>query len=186
MVGGVARLVRNGLQDQFDILKAHAEAWKRRTIAEVKRQVIATSITVGIAFFGVFLGLLTIIVGLIALYAWVAAHEGPFVAFAVVGGTTSSLAILMFLIAMMRAQRGRTDSPDPSPYTAKVVGTAKASLADAVKHDLARTASAASDAVRVTASALGNSSREAFLTTLALAIFAGFVAGRRVRRPSQH
>jgi hypothetical protein len=183
MVGGVAQLVRNGLQDQFGFLKAQAEAWKRRTIAEAKRQVIDTSVTVGIAFLGVFLGLLAIIVGLIALYTWVAASEGPFVAFAAVGGTTAGLAIFMFLVAAMRARRGsHHDSAEPSSYTA-TVRAPKSSLADAVKYDAARTATVASDAVRASGKMLGNSSREVLVATIALAMIAGFVAGRRVSRP---
>jgi uncharacterized membrane protein YbhN (UPF0104 family) len=183
MVGGVAQLVRNGLQDQYMVLKAEAQAWKRRAVAEVKQQAIDTSVTIGIAMLGVFLGLLTIIVGLIALYVWVAANAGPFVAFAAVGGATAGLAIFMFLVAAMRARRGPdADSAVPLSYTA-TARTAKSSLADAVKYDAARTATAASDAVRASGKMLGNSSREVLVATIALAMIAGFVAGRRVSRP---
>jgi hypothetical protein len=131
---------------------------------------------------GVFLAALTIIVGLFALYVWIAANQGPIVAFGVVGGTTAGLSILIFVVAALRARRPAPDSDEPRAQT-RLHGVVSPSLAEAIRYDAGRAVKAASDAIQAAGKSFGASSREALFSVLGVAVIAGFLTGRRFRRP---
>jgi hypothetical protein len=169
-------LAGGGLSSQIAKLKAHAEILKRRTVDEVKRQVVHMGVTIGIAFLGAFLAMMTIVTGLIALYVWVAESEGPYVAFAAVGGSTAVLAVLMFIVAAARTPSRRTAT---SP--AWVAGAApNSSFVATVKQDLLnRTAAATREALASTGDVLRKGSPQTILGTLAFAFVIGVIVGRR-------
>jgi ElaB/YqjD/DUF883 family membrane-anchored ribosome-binding protein len=188
MVGTLFQLVGIDLQRQLASLKSQAEEFKHRTTNEVKRQIAYASITIGIAFVGLVLGLLTVIAGLIALYLWVAMLHGPFAALAVVGCITAILAALLFTVVATRSRLTPSNRPlnnaaqttSPSTESSSYCASPSASFVDTIKQDLLdRTAAATNDALDSAAELVRKSPREVIVATLAIAVLIGIVIGRR-------
>jgi hypothetical protein len=187
MLATLLRLVGIDLQRQLAHLRAQAEDFKNRTTLEVQHKVADTSITIGIAFVGLFFVLLTVVVALVALYLWVDMQRGPFAALAAVGLATGIMAALTFAIVAARSPRPLPKRPIASPvrpapaalanYPSAVSG---ASLLEGVTSKLAdRTAAAAHEALDSAAEMVRKSPREAIIGTLAVAAVIGVVIGRR-------
>ena len=127
---------------------------------------------------------MTVIVGLIALFLWVAQEHGPFVAFAVVALATSLLAALLFTIALTRGDKPARPMRPAAVASATSRSAASppdfASLAAAITRGLTdKTASATHEAVDTAADLVRKGSRETMLATLAVAVVVGLVIGRR-------
>lgn len=206
MVSTVLKLVGFDLQRQLARLKAQAEEFKDRTFDEIKHKAVNTGLMIGLAFGGLVFVLLTLIVGLVALYLWVAKDYGPFVALGVVALTTTVLAALLFTLA---ATRGGLTKPKPrqpilSAETSKashseapqasrafaatpVEEQSKASLTalvDTLTQDLTDKASAvANEAMDSAVETIRKSPREAILAAMAVAVVAGIFIGRRRAGP---
>jgi hypothetical protein len=105
MLATLLRLVGVDLRLQLSHLLAQAEAFKSRTTREIQQKVAEASLTIGIAFAGLFFVMLTVVVALVALYLWVEIHRGPFAALAVVGLATVIMAAVAFAIVAARNPR---------------------------------------------------------------------------------
>jgi hypothetical protein len=174
------------LQQQLARLKAQADELKNQAIDEVKHQAVHTGVTIALALFGLVFVMLTIVVGLIALYVWVEAWEGPYVALGAVAATTAVMAVLLFVIAASRGGKSAASRPSvaPAPSVASAGAMPSAaslsSLAETITDRLKQqTAEAASDAIDQAADYVRKSPREAILVSLAAAVVIGLMIGRR-------
>lgn len=180
MVATIFRLVGIDLQRQFARLKLEAEEFKQRTTDEIRSTVASIGITIGLVVVALFLLALTVVVGLVALYLWVAQSNGAFAGLAVVGTVTLVAAALLFTIAVNRGRRKRSPpTPDHQGMAAPAANSGTL-MADRLKQQLtesaAGTASAALDSV---ADAIRKSPRNAVFATLAAAALVGIILGRR-------
>jgi uncharacterized BrkB/YihY/UPF0761 family membrane protein len=174
------------LQRQFARLKAQADEYKNQAVDEIKHQAVHAGVTIALALLGLVFVLLTIVVGLIALYVWVEAWEGPYVALAAVAATTSVMAALLFLIVSARGRKSAPSRPSvaPAPSVASPDAMPSAaslsSLAETITDRLKQqTAEAASDAIDQAADFVRKSPRETILVSLAAAVVIGLMIGRR-------
>lgn len=186
MLGALLRLVGIDLQRQVANLRAQAEDFKHRSVAEIQRQVADTSITIGFAVVGLAFGLMTVIAGLAALYLWVGLQKGPFAALAAVGLTTAALAGLMLVIVVARGDgsvpvRAKVvPLTSPPPHLRRSSAVPADSFVDAVTYNLAdRTAAATHEALDSAAEIVRRSPREVILATVAVAAVVGIFVGRR-------
>ena len=191
MLATLLRLVGVDLRLQLAHLRAQAEAFKSRTTHEIQQKVAEASLTIGIAFAGLFFVMLTVVVALVALYLWVEIHRGPFAALAAVGLATVIMAAVAFAIVAVRSP-GRTPklaiaAPMRSPPAAPLLhpsSVSGVSLLDGVTSKLTeRTAAAAHEALDSAAEMVRKSPREAIIGTLAVAAVIGLVIGRRRNAP---
>ena len=143
---------------------------------EVKRQarhaVLVTILLVlaGLAAFG------AAVVGLIALYMWLAQQHGPFIALAIVGAGLLVLALILLLVAVIR--RRPRFAVRPPLQTAQ-----PAALLGALGQDsYGKAAAGGEQAFRFVNEALREGSRSTLLGTLALAVVLGLIAGRTLGR----
>jgi hypothetical protein len=85
------------------------DEFKRSAISLVIEQVKDTGVTVGLFLGGGIAAMFTLIIALAALFVWVdiGIHEGPFVAFAVIGWVTALSAAVMFVLALNRENAGQ-------------------------------------------------------------------------------
>jgi hypothetical protein len=188
MVATLLRLVGFDLQRHIDSLKLQAEEFKLRTAVVVKRQVAVASMTIGIAFVGLMLGLLTVIIALLALYLWVAMVRGPFVGLAVVGSITAVLAAVLFAVAVRRGIRTPSTRPlgnaagaaQSSTGSSSNVATPNPSSAVDIhtQGPANGTAATTDDALDLAVETIRTGPREALLAALAIAVVIGVVAGR--------
>lgn len=176
MIGSLLRLVKVDIEQQVARLKWEAEGLKDRTIGDAKAAIISTGITVGLVLSGLFLVLLTLIVGLIALYVWVEDAKGPLVALGAVGGTTAILAVLLFGVAATRGSGQAPRRPAPPPPLLKPALPTAAELRTSV---IEGTTAAAEALFNKGAESLRTSSRPALLGTIAVAAIVGIFVGRR-------
>jgi hypothetical protein len=189
MLGTLLRLVGVDLQRQIANLRAQAEDFKDRTSHEVRRQVADAGITIGFAVLGLFFVLLTVVVGLAALYLWAETKYGPFAGLGMVGLATAILAAAMLAVVVARSHRAAPIGPRAAPFVPPPAAVRRytpaapyASLVDSVTSPLVdRTAAVTHEALDAAAEMVRKSPREAVLTTLAVAAVVGIFIGRRRR-----
>jgi hypothetical protein len=187
MVNAALKLIGLDLQRSLLRLKLEAETFKDRTTGEFKRVAISAGLAVGLALAGLFFLLLTVATGLIAFYRWVAIEYGPSAGLGAVAALTAALAIVLFLFAISRTKSAKPEMPPMPDIRAVVAPVAStvlspASYLDVAKRELAEQASdAAGAAMRSASDAVRTSSRETLLATLAAAVVAGILIGRRHR-----
>jgi hypothetical protein len=208
MLNALLRSAGFDLQAQLASFKAQAEEFKERTTDQIKGQVLEVGITAGLAVAAIVFVLMTIVVGLIALYLWVAQQHGPFVALGVVALATAIMAGALFTIAATRGEgasrRLRAEAATAKAKAAALRTAAKAeaaadrfsdppspaqayaSLASAIAQGFTgnkglgnQAASAASEAIDTAADLVKKGSPQTVLATLAVAVVAGYVIGRR-------
>jgi hypothetical protein len=196
MVAAALKLVGVDLQRQWLRLKADAEDYTHRATDEMRRSAINVGVAIGLALAGMMFAMLTILVGLAALYRWVAIEHGPFAALGVVAMVTAVGAFILLIVAASRAKDAKPKMPHlpdlmprqaaasaPSSMSQPTTGAGAAtasSFVDAITSDLTEKASAAAnDALRNAADVVRKSPREAILAALAVAVVGGFVIGHR-------
>lgn len=186
MVEALLQVVGVDLQRQLARLKAHADDYKHEAVREIRQQAVEASVTASIVLTGLVLALLTLGVGLIALYLWVEMWQGPFQALGAVAVVTSVLAAVLFAVA---AGRGKQPAPvrramaasTPEPIATEPIASVASGqpLSDTVSQLKHQTATAANDALNSAADMVRNGPREAILATLLAAAAIGIVIGRR-------
>ena len=193
MFGGVASAINSALQGQVSRLAGLAEAYKQRTIyeikSEVKTQVAAAGIMVAlVAVWLVFL-VIAVVIGFAALYYWVALWHGTLAGLGVAGGAALVLSLLMFSIVAIRAS---SSAAIPPPEIDKI----KADARDALRKTQAAVAGLKSNigtlaqdkaselgkqSIAAATGVMRNGSREAVLATLAATAVIGLLLGRTAR-----
>jgi hypothetical protein len=182
MVEALLRVVGVDLQRQLARLKEHADELKDQALYEIKHQAVEASITASFAVAGLVLALLTLLVGLIALYLWVELWQGPFAALGAVAVVTSLLAALLFAVAAGRGKKPRAPlrrpimADEPEPIASIAPGQP---LTDTVSQIKDQTAIAANEVLESAADFVRKGPREAILVALIAAAAVGIVIGRR-------
>ena len=201
MIDTLLKFVGVDLQSHLASLRSQVEDVKRRAIHEAKRQAADTSLTIGLAFVSLIFMLLTVIVGLVALYTWVAAARGPYAGLLAVGVATAALAAVFAIVARTRRplppqplQPAAAVAPilavrSPQPSTSQAVPprpsfpafsvSSPGAFIDAVTGNFAHRAAAASDEALDSATEIvRNGSRGAIVATLGVAALVGLLIGR--------
>ena len=140
---------------------------------EVRRQTRHTVVIGVLAAMATLAALGSIIVGLIALYFWLAPQVGPYTALSAIGGGLLLIALMLFVLVLVW-RRPRVASRPPLQITrpAALFGTFREGSRDKV---IARS----DETLKVATSR--RRSHSALLGTLGLAAIVGLIAGRRLR-----
>jgi hypothetical protein len=201
MIDTLLKFVGVDLQSHLANLRSQVEEVKRRALHEAKRQAADTSLTIGLAFASLIFMLLTVIVGLVALYLWVAAAKGPYAGLLAVGGATAALAAVFAVVARTRRplppqplRPAATAAPvraayPPQPAIPQAVPprppfpafstSSPSAFFDALTGNIAHRAAAASDEALDSATEIvRNGSRGAIVATLGAAALIGLLIGR--------
>ena len=191
MLQAVFRLLGVELNQKLAEVRGQIDELKRSAISQATEQIKETGLTVGLLLGGAIAALFTLIIALAALYVWIDMHEGPLVAFAVIGLVTALLAALMFALAFLRRKRGAApaavySAPAASPPAAPLLMSvlppppANASFFDRLTHRFTtRVATAGDEALNAAVHAMRTSSRPALFGTLAVVALVGVLIGRR-------
>ena len=191
MLQALLRLLGVDLDRKLAEVRGHIDELKRSAISQATEQIKETGLTVGLLLGGAIAALFTLIIALAALYVWIDMHEGPLVAFAVIGLVTALLAALMFALAFLRRKRGAApaavySAPAASPPAAPLLMSvlppppANASFFDRLTHRFTtRVATAGDEALDTAVHAMRTSSRPALFGTLAVVALVGVLIGRR-------
>jgi hypothetical protein len=194
MLEALFRLLGVDLNRKLAEVRGQIDELKRSAISQATQQVKETGLTVGFILGGAIAALFTLIIALAALYVWVAMHEGPLVALAVIGLVTASLAAVLFVLALRRGKRRpapapvyRTPAPSPpaspsAPILMSVLPPPppNASLFDHLTHQFTtRVATAGDEALDAAVHVMRTSSRPALFGTLAVVALVGMLIGRR-------
>ena len=191
MLQALLRLLGVDLDRKLAEVRGHIDELKRSAISQATEQIKETGLTVGLLLGGAIAALFTLIIALAALYVWIDMHEGPLVAFAVIGLVTALLAALMFALAFLRRKRGAApaavySAPAASPPAAPLLMSvlppppANASFFDRLTHRFTtRVATAGDEALDAAVQSMRTSSRPALFGTLAAVALVGVLIGRR-------
>lgn len=199
MLAAVLRMLGVDLQEQVSRLKAHVNEVAERVSDRVQEQIKETGVTLGLGLIGAVAAVSTIGIALAALFISVDRQSGPLVALGAVGGVTAALAALMFVLAAAHGKwrvpptiqsqpaslpRATASSPPPIPRldlsSLMSPPPHNAGLLDVVAHRLNTRVAATSDqAIDAAADFVRTGSRQALLSTLAVAVLLGVVMGRR-------
>jgi len=191
MLQALFRLLGIELNQKLAEVRGQIDELKRSAISQATEQIKETGLTVGLLLGGAIAALFTLIIALAALYVWIDMHEGPLVAFAVIGLVTALLAALMFALAFLRRKRGAApaavySAPAASPPAAPLLMSAlppppaNASFFDRLTHRFTtRVATAGDEALNAAVHAMRTSSRPALFGTLAVVALVGVLIGRR-------
>ena len=194
MLQALFRLLGIELNQKLAEVRGQIDELKRSAISQATEQIKETGLTVGLLLGGAIAALFTLIIALAALYVWIDMHEGPLVAFAVIGLVTALLAALMFALAFLRRKRGAAPaavysapaaSPPASPTAPLLMSVLpppppNASLFDRLTHRFTtRVATAGDEALDAAVHAMRTSSRPALFGTLAVVALVGVLIGRR-------
>jgi Putative Actinobacterial Holin-X, holin superfamily III len=147
--------------------------WAKR---EARRQTRHTVYVALLALFALLAALGALIVGLTALYAWMAIQLGQFIAFAVLGGAL--LLVALILLALLVVSRRPAIAARP-PLRVAQPATLRDSLGQDRKLGLD---SGGDETVRLVADAIRGGSRSQVFGALAIAVLAGVIAGLRLKK----
>jgi hypothetical protein len=148
---------------------------------QITLQIRHTTQTIVLALAGGLAALLTLGIGLIALYLWLAREFGPFVALGVLGLITGVTAFVLLAVAFLRGGPGQRSSSSSSlrPALSRVSSSARA--ADTGLDRLAQQAAAAGErVVGTTQDVFQEGSRKTVVGLLIVAGVLGLIVGRRL------
>ena len=115
-----------------------------------------------------------VIVGLIALYSWLAMQTGPFVAHGLIAGGLLLLALILFALALIRRRpRLAARPPLQTARPAVLLGTLGQGRYD-------RVVAGGEQTLKLATGALRDGPLSTLLGTLALAVAMGLLVGRRL------
>jgi hypothetical protein len=141
---------------------------------ELRRQTRHTALIGVFATAAVLAALGAVVVGLTALYSWLAAQTGPFVAYGVIGGGLALIALFLSTLVFIW-RRPRVASRPPLQIARP------AALLEALGHRRYRNVLAGGEqTLRLATGTVRNGSRSTLFSTLAIAAVLGLMAGRRL------
>jgi hypothetical protein len=148
-------------------------SWAKEEVRRQARHAVLITILLVVAALAAFGAA---VIGLIALYMWLAPQHGPFAALAIIGGSLLGLALILLLLAVIRRRpRLAARPPLQMAQPAAVLGMRG-------QDDYPKGMASGEQALRFTSEALREGSRSTLLGTLALAVVLGLIAGRSIRR----
>lgn len=139
---------------------------------DVKRVAREATITIVLAMLGVFVAMLALTFGVVALYLWLELKLGIFAALSILGGASALLAGALFAIAFLRGSR--------KPRTR--IDDALRAAAGPVQASAGAITQAADEAVNGAADIVRYGSRQQIAGTIATAALIGWALGRRAVR----
>ena len=139
---------------------------------DVKRLAREATITIVLAMLGVFVAMLALTFGVVALYLWLELKLGIFAALGILGGTSALLAGALLAIAFLRGSRR------PRIRTYDVLGAG----AGSVQASAGAITQAADEAVNGAADIVRYGSRQQIAGTIATAALIGWALGHRAVR----
>ena len=139
---------------------------------DVKRLAREATITIVFAMLGVFVAMLALTFGVVALYLWLELKLGIFAALSILGGASALLAGALFAIAFLRGSR--------KPRTR--IDDALRAAAGPLQASAGAITQAADEAVNGAADIVRYGSRQQIAGTIATAALIGWVLGRRAVR----
>jgi hypothetical protein len=144
--------------------------WAKVEVRRQTRYSVLIGVLAGVATLA---ALGVIVVGLIALYFWLAMHAGPFSALGVIGSGLLLLALILFALVLVWQRPRPTSRPLLQTRPTALLGTLRQGSHDNVIAGGKQTLKLATGTVR-------DGSRPALLGTLVLAAVVGLIAGRRL------
>jgi hypothetical protein len=147
--------------------------WAKDEVRRQTRHTVQVGVLAGVAALA---ALGAIVVGLIALYFWLATLASPFAALGVMGGCL--LLIALILLALVLAAQRPAVAPRPQLQIARptaLLGTLRQGEYGKVVADSEPTQSIVTDAMR-------HGSRSGLVSALVLIAVAGLIASRRLNR----
>ena len=146
---------------------------------EARRQTRYATFTAVLAGAAALAALGAIVVGLIALYLWLAMQVDPLIALAIIGGGLLLLAVLLFALALVRRRPRLVPRPQLQiARPAALLGTLRPASYDKI-------VAGGEPVLKLTANTLRRGSRSALLGTLVLVAVVGLITGRRLRLPGR-
>jgi hypothetical protein len=141
---------------------------------EFKRQTRYTTLMGALAGAAALALLGAVVVGLMALHLWVAVQAGPFVAHGVIGGGLLLLALILLAVVFIR-RRPRLAAPPPLQ-----IARPAALLGTLGQGGYAKVVAGSEQTLNLATITLRDGSRPVLWGTLALAVVAGLIVGRRL------
>jgi hypothetical protein len=142
---------------------------------EVRRQTRHSILIAALALVAALAALGAVVIGIIALYVWLAMRTDPLTALAVIGGGFVLVALILIVVLALVSRRPRV-APRPPLQSAQ-----PAALFGMLAQGGPDRAMAASEQLLNAATAnLRHGSRSALFGTLVLVVVAGMIAGRRL------
>jgi hypothetical protein len=173
MLASLKSAVDLALQGQGTRLMQAAEAYKQRTLNEVRQQTISAGVTAALVMTGLAFMLMAVTIGFAALFYWVALWHGTLAGLGAAGGAAMFLSLLMFTVIALRGKNGAPAGSHHGLTPPRSVAVARPGTADFGVAALGQqSVDAATGIVR-------NGSREAVLATLAATVVIGMLVGRR-------
>jgi MFS family permease len=143
---------------------------------EARRQIRYAALVGAIAGMGALAALGALIVGLVALHAWLAPQVGSLAALGIIGAGLLVLTLILFLVAFSLRRPGLKTRPSlQAVQPATLFGTGADLGAD-------EAIVAGKDSLRLATDTLREGTRSELLGALALIAIAGVIAGRRLRQ----
>jgi hypothetical protein len=150
--------------------------WARE---EARRQIRYAVLVGAIAGMAALAGLGVLIVGLIALYSWLAPQIGSLGALGTIGAGLLLLTLILLLVAFALRRPGLKTRP--ALQVARPAALFRARTNPSTEQAIAT----GQDALRPATDALLGGSRSELLGALALFVLMGVIAGRQLRRPEE-
>jgi MFS family permease len=145
--------------------------WAKDQVGRQGRYATVTGVLTGIA---VLAALGAIVVGLIALYLWLAMRTDPFLALAVIGGGLLLSAVILLALAFIRRRPRLAARPQLQiAKPAALLATLRPGRFDKI-------VAGGEPALKLATDTLRHGSRSALLGTLVLVAAVGLIAGRRM------
>jgi hypothetical protein len=171
------QLLRINLQRRF-------LAFREEAIQGLKRQAMEAGLLLGLVAGGALAALLTLLIGLLALFVAVEERNGPLIALGVVGAVTALTAALLLGLAAARSRSKKpplrvsatTDGPAGRPLWPGAAIRGDTSAAEVLAR---RAAATGTGVVEGASDIMRNGSRPAMLGLIALVAVAGMLIGRR-------
>lgn len=146
-------------------------SWAR---GEVGRQLRYTALTGALEAFAALAAVGAIVVGLIALYRWLATQTDPFIALGIIGGGLLLLGLILLALAFIRRR------PRPALRPRLQIAQPAALLSTFSQGRRGKLIAGSMPPLQLAAETLRHGSRAEFLGTLALAAVIGLLIGRRM------
>jgi Putative Actinobacterial Holin-X, holin superfamily III len=159
----------------FSAVRADLDRQIEWAKVEVRRQARHTVLILILAGVAAFAGFGAAVVGLIALYTWLAMEHGQFIALGMIGGGLLLLALILLALALVR-RRPRVASPPPLQIAQPV-----ALLGTLGQGRNVKVVTGGQQLLNLATDTLRNGSRSALFGTLALVALVGLIAARRLR-----
>ena len=145
---------------------------------QITRQVKHTTQTIVLALAGGLAALVTLGIGLIALYLWLARDYGPFVALGIIGLLTGVIAFVLLSIAFLRG--GPSEQSSSARPALRRAGTPARAAETGLDQIAKRAATAGEQVVGSTQSLFEHGSRKSVVGLLVVAGVLGLIVGRRL------